>query len=125
MADTVFLGRGKRITSIPRTTWEGHLAQVPEHSRKRLAFMTEAHHHIRYFVVRELPRYGRPIPPSHIAQGLGLPGEQVANILDELEKNLVFLVRNERGEVAWAFPVTAENTPHKISFSSGERLFGA
>ena len=125
MAGMILLGRGKQITSIPQAAWEGHLAQAPEHSRKRLAFMTEAHHRVRYFVVRELPRYGRPIPPSHIGQSLGMPGEQVANLLDELEENLVFLVRNKRGEVAWAFPVTAEATPHKISFSSGERLFGA
>ena len=125
MAESVLLGRGKQITPIPRSTWEGHLAQAPEHSRKRLAFMTEAHHQVRYFVVRELPRYGRPIPPAYIAQGLGMPGERIAQILDELERNLVFLVRDEKGEVAWAFRVTAENTLHRISFSSGERLFGA
>lgn len=125
MAESVLLGRGKQITPIPRSTWEGHLSQAPDHSRKRLAFMTEAHHQVRYFVVRELPRYGRPIPPSNIAQGLGMPGERVARILDELERNLFFLVRNEKGEVAWAFPVTAESTPHRVSFSSGERLFAA
>jgi hypothetical protein len=125
MAESVLLGRGKQIASIPRSAWEGHLAQAPEHSRKRLAFMTEAHHQVRYFVVRELPRYGRPIPPSYIAQGLGLSGERVAQILDELERNLVFLVRNKRGEVAWAFPVTAEKTPHQIFFSSGEQISAA
>ena len=125
MAETVLLGRGKRITSIPRATWEGHLSQVPEHSRKRLAFMTEAHHQVRYFVVRELPRTGRPLQPAYIAGRLGLSEERVHHILDDLEKGLFFLVRDERGDVAWAYPVTVEKTPHRLTFKSGEQLYAA
>jgi len=125
MAEKVLLGRGKKIISVSRQVWEGHFDGAPEHNQQRLAFMTEDHHRVRYFVVRELPRYGRPIPPAAISRELSLPDEQVAVILDELERNLVFLVRNEQGEVAWAFPVTVEKTPHEISFSSGERLYGA
>jgi hypothetical protein len=125
MTESVLQGRGDEIIAIPRKMWEQHFEAAPEHSRKRLAFMTDAHHQVRYFVVRELPRYGRPIPPSFIARELGLSNELVAAILDELEKNLVFLVRNDQGDVTWAFPVTAESTPHEITFSSGERLYGA
>ncbi len=125
MTDSILLGRGKEIHSIPETVWRGHLEQAPEHSRKRLNFMTEDHHRVRYFVVRELPRYGRPIAPDLISQELALAENIVAGILDELEENLVFLVRNKEGEVAWAFPVTTDATAHEISFSSGERLYGA
>jgi hypothetical protein len=32
---------------------------------------------------------------------------------------------NDQGEVSWAFPVTVETTPHKMGFSSGERLYAA
>jgi hypothetical protein len=105
--------------------WREHLEQAPEHSRKRLAFMTEDHHRVRYFVVKELPRSGRPIAPDLISRELNLSENVVAAILDDLEQNLVFLVRDENGEVAWAFPVTADATAHEISFSSGEKLYGA
>lgn len=125
MTDSILLGRGKAIHSVPETLWRGHLDQAPEHSRKRLAFMTEDHHRVRYFVVKELPLYGRPIPPDLISRELALAEDLVAGILDDLEKNLVFLVRDENGEVAWAFPVTTDVTAHEISFSSGERLYGA
>lgn len=125
MNESVLLGKGKEIVAIPQSAWEGHLDQAPEHSRQRLAFMSEAHHQIRYFVVRELPRYGKPIPPGYLSQELEIPLEQVLAILDELEKNLVFLVRDDGGDVAWAFPVTVDDTPHEISFSTGERLNGA
>ena len=60
-----------------------------------------------------------------IAQALNLPIERVTAILDELESKLFFLVRNAQGNVAWAFPVTIEPTPHRLMFDSGEKLFAA
>jgi hypothetical protein len=87
--------------------------------------MTEAHHRIRYFVVQELPIKGEPIPPEYIAQRLALPLAQVKAILDELEQNLFFLVRNEQGAVSWAYPVTVEPTTHHLTYSTGERGYAA
>lgn len=125
MSDTILLGRGQKMIEIPRAQWEEHLAHVPEHSRTRLAFMSEAHHRVRYFVVRELPRIGGPIAPALIASELALPLERVVAILDDLEANLFFLVRDEQGRVAWAYPVTVDETPHRLTFSTGERLYAA
>ena len=125
MNDYVLLGRGDRLTSLPRTQWEQHLARVPQHSKSRLAFMSEAHHQVRYLVVRELPRAGEPSLPEFIARSLALPVAQVETILDELERHLFFLARDREGAVAWAYPVTVDKTPHQISFHSGERLYGA
>lgn len=125
MSEKILLGRGNQITDMPRETWEAELAQVPEHGKHRFGFMTEAHHRVRYFVVSELPRVGQPLEPEFIAESLTLPLGQTQSILDELEKNLFFLVRNEAGAVAWAFPVTAEPTPHQLTFDSGETLYAA
>ena len=125
MGETVLLGRGRHISEISREMWEQHLAQVPAHSGARLSFMSEEHHRVRQFVVRELPSRGTPLGPEEISSALGLPLEQVEAILDELDTKLFFLVRNERGAVAWAYPVTVDPTPHHLSFSSGERLYAA
>ena len=38
---------------------------------------------------------------------------------------MTFLFRNPLGEVTWAYPVTVDTTPHPITFSSGEKLYGA
>ncbi len=125
MSEQVLLGREKQILAIPQATWKHHLDQIPPHSGRRLSFMTEAHHQVRYFVVRELVKRGKPLEPAAIAEALAMPLGQVQAILDELERNLVFLVRNEQGAVAWAYPVTVEPTPHRLTFDTGERLYGA
>jgi len=87
--------------------------------------MTEAHHQIRYLVVKEMVHRQKPIEPEFVSEKLNLPLERVNLILEELERKLFFLVRNEQGAVAWAYPVTVEPTPHRLNFSSGERLYGA
>jgi hypothetical protein len=92
----------------------------------RLAFLTSQHHTVRNFVVRELPRNGgRPLHPGQIARATGMELPVVQTLLDELERNLFFLVRNGAGDVNWAFPVTSDRTPHRLRFDTGERIFGA
>ena len=80
---------------------------------------------VRHFVVRELPSAGTPLQPEFISKSLKLPVVRVNAILDELERNLFFLVRNSQGAVTWAYPVTVDRTPHEVTFSTGERLYGA
>lgn len=73
--------------------------------------MSEEHHRVRYHVVEELPSCGRPLAPEAIGKALGLPAARTEAILEDLEKHLFFLVRNEEGAVTWAFPVTVTETP--------------
>ena len=49
----------------------------------------------------------------------------VVSILDELERKLTFLYRDGAGAVVWAYPVTVEQTPHRITFSTGEQIYAA
>ncbi len=91
-----------------------------------LAFMTPRHHAVRNFVVLELPRnHGRPLRPVQIAAGLGMELALVIQLLDDLEKHLFFLVRDQGGNVSWAFPVASDRTAHRLRFSTGERIYAA
>ena len=121
----ILIGRGGEIGDLPRTEWEASLARVPGRFRTRLAFMSDEHHAVRYFVVREMARRGAPITPEHISEQLNLPSGRTTKILTDLERHLLFLVRNDRGAVSWAFPVTTERTDHHLTFSTGERLDAA
>jgi len=125
MDEKILLGRDREILEIPQAPWKQELAQIPQHSQTRLNFMTDTHHQIRYFVVKEMAKKQKPIEPELISEKLGIPLERVNLLLEELERKLFFLVRNEHGAVAWAFTIPVETTPHKLSFASGERLFGA
>jgi hypothetical protein len=89
------------------------------------AFMTPDHQRIRDYVVTELPIAGQPLPPELIAARLSLSLERTVAILDDLEKRLTFLFRDEAGAVVWAYPVTAARTPHRFTANTGEALYAA
>jgi hypothetical protein len=101
------------------------LSQVQQYIKGRLGFMSEEHHLVRNFVVRQLPDIGEPLSPEFIAQKLTLPVSQVNVILEELEKHPNFLFRNEQGAVTWVYPVTVDKTPHHVTFTTGEQIYAA
>lgn len=121
----ILAGLGREIRVAPDGEFLTALKSIPARMSERLAFMTGEHHAIRDFVVREMPREAKPLTPLQIATSTGIGLARTTSILEELERRLFFLVRNEQGEVSWAFPVTTDRTAHRLSFSSGERLWGA
>ena|SRR5579872_7188747 len=125
MSGQLLVGAGKDIRAIPDDPFRRAMEGIPGRMSKRLAFLTPEHHAVRDLVVREMPRQRRPIAPRQIAAMTGIAVARVNAILDELERNLFFLVRNSRGSVAWAFPVTVARTPHHLTFSTGEHTSGA
>ena len=126
MEDDILIGSREKIHKAPAEDWRNHLARARQHSQVRLSFMTFDHHRVRNFVVRELPcNQGKPLSADEISQRLDLPIAKIVDILEELQKNLFFLVLNVAGEVSWAFPVTSDRTPYRLSLSSGETIFAA
>lgn len=125
MNNKVLAGFWRLMIPVPTGLWKKRIAQEGNELEKSLEFMTPAHHDVRNYVVRELPKVGKPLAPKSIATALGIPAEDVGVILDELERHMTFLFRNERGEVTWAYPVTAEKTPHLATFSTGEVINAA
>ena len=106
MEDSILLGVGRHTLRIPPTIWRRRVR-----GEAKLNFMSEDHHRVREFVVKELPRVAKPLPPSTIAGRLDLPEGQVVALLNDLEQHMTFLFRDEHGAVSWAYPVTVDETP--------------
>lgn len=127
MKDRIMLGLWKYMLSVPPYVID--MKKQLEKNKLRyeaaMGFMTPDHRRVHHFVVRELPKTGKPLPASFIAAGLSLPQEKVVLILDDLEMHMTFLFRNKQGEVTWAYPVTVEKTPHHLTFSTGEQIYAA
>lgn len=119
--DALLLGVWNYVLPIPHSIWRSQVRGDPA----ELDFMSEQHHRVRDFAIMELPRVGEPLTPDFIAQELNLPPAQVVDLLNDLEQHMTFLFRNEEGAVAWAYPVTVDETPHYLTSSTGERLYAA
>jgi hypothetical protein len=125
MDKNVLLGLWRYMLPLPGRICQAGVDRNAVKTGGGLDFMTPDHHRVRNFAVAELPRAGGPLSPDTIACKLDLPLDAVVAILDDLEKSLTFLFRNEQGEVTWAYPMTVAHTPHHLTFSSGEQVNAA
>ena len=125
MGNRLLKGFWKLMIPVPGALWEKRVAEARKHIQDSLRFMGDDHHAVRNFAVRELPFEGKPLPPELIAERLDLPLERVKAILDDLERHMTFLFRGDGQNVSWAYPVTVDETPHRITFDSGETLYAA
>ncbi len=125
MTNRLLMGLWRFMIPIPRFMWQKQIAANARKIEVGLRFLSKEHHLIRNFAVTQLPRADRPLSPELIAQKLNLPVSRVNLVLEDLEKRRFFLFRNKAGKVAWAYPVTADSTPHQVSFSTDEQIYAA
>jgi len=121
----VLLGFKRRMVAIPWFLFTRILPREAKKSKRVLGGLDDEQRRVHHFVVKELPSLAKPMPPDFIANRLKLDETRVIQILDELERRLIFLFRPGGRDVVWAYPITAEPTPHKLAFSSGERIWAA
>lgn len=125
MSEWLMAGVWRVILRLPPGIARRRVSQLVARAKAEAGAVSARHRAVHHFVVRELPRYGRPMPPEHVAKSLSLPLETVTGVLADLEARKGFLFRDEKGAVAWAYPVAAVPTPHRIRFKSGETLYAA
>ena len=121
----VLLGFKRRMVAIPWFLFTRILPREAKKTKRVLGGLDDEQRRVHHFVVKELPSLARPMPPDFIADRLKLDEARVIQILDELERRIIFLFRPGGRDVVWAYPITTEPTPHKLAFSSGERIWAA
>ena len=125
MKNKLLVGLLQDMVELPPSVWEEQVSERLGKFENEHKFMTEEHRLVHHFIVKQLPKAGKPLSTEVIMSNVRLSLDQVKSILDELEKSMTFLVRNSKGEVIWAFPVTVDKTPHPVTFNSGEKLYAA
>ncbi|MDR9459732.1 MAG: hypothetical protein RI591_06280 [Dehalococcoidia bacterium] len=125
MGDKVLLGFRRYMIPIPGPIWRAVVSKNARKFEKELSFMSEEHQLVRNYVVQALPQIGEPISAEYIADKMNIHIDRVKVILDDLEQHMTFLCRYGQSEVNWAYPVTVDQTPHSITYSTGERGYAA
>jgi hypothetical protein len=125
MGNKLLAGVWRYLIGVPPFLWEKQIKKASDKVQASTRFMTPDYRRVHHFVVRELALSGMAISAEQVAKELDLPMVRVTGILQDLEGHLTFLVRNDHGQVVWAYPVTIEKTPHFITFDTGEQLYAA
>lgn len=125
MMDALLIRLKRFGLRVPRLLWERVIAAEARRSGRNLDWFTPDHHAVRDHAVTEIARSGNPVTVEQLAAATGLEHSRLAKVLDDLERAKTFLFRSSGDGVDWAYPVTAEDTGHRIRLDSGERFFAA
>jgi len=80
---------------------------------------------VHHFIVMKMAVVKDPITAELIASELGMPADQVYEIINKLENLKTFIYRSDGKGINWAYPLSLENTGFKMTASSGEQFFAA
>ena len=124
MFESVLLGVGQRMVPVPEWVFRA-MARRDAKKLARRPTLEPDERRVQHFAVREIPRRREAIAPEVFAAELDLPLDGVSAILDELERRMMFLCRRGGTDVVWAYPVTAEETPHQVRIDGGAAFSAA
>lgn len=124
MFEWIFLGVGRRMVPVPEWLFRA-MAQRDTKKLAKRAPLEPDQRRVQHFAVREIARRREPIAPEVIADELDLSVHRVSEILGELERRMTFLYRSGGEDVVWAYPVTAEETPHQVRIDGGAAFSAA
>ncbi len=116
----VLLGFKHRIVPVPWFLFIRILRREAKKTKRVLGGLDDEHRRVHHFVVKNLPSLARPMPPDFIADRLKLDEVQIIQILDELERRLIFLLRHpasSSGSDANPSSSGQKNTPAGIANS--------
>ena len=80
---------------------------------------------VHHFIVKKMAVVKVPITAELIAGELGMPNDQVLEIINKLENLKTFIYRSDGKGINWAYPLSLENTGFRMTASSGEQFFAA
>ena len=124
MFERILFGVGRHMVPVPEWLFRP-MVRRDANKLERRPVLEPDERRVQHFAVREIPRRREAIAPEVFAAELDLPLDQVNLILDELERRMTFLCRRGGEDVVWAYPVTAEETPHQIRMDGGAAFSAA
>jgi hypothetical protein len=124
MFNRILLGVGQRMIPVPEWLFRPMVNRDANKLAKR-PVLEPNQRRVQHFAVREIPRRREPIAPEVFAKELDLGLDEVRQILDELERRMTYLWRRDGENVNWAYPVTAEETPHQVRIDGGAAFSAA
>ena len=121
----MLMGIGKFMIPIPRVISSKGLEKGVSRARAKADLLSPEERTIHHFIVNRMTKTKIPLTAEQVGKELDLPVDRVEATIDKLEVLKTFIYRSDGKGINWAYPLSLENTGHKITASTGERFFAA
>jgi hypothetical protein len=119
------MGIGGFMIPVPQVISARGLKRGVAGAKAKADLLSDEECAIHHFIVKKMAVAKKPITAELVGEELGVPVNRVEKIIDKLEALKTFLYRSDGRGINWAYPLSLENTGHKITVSTGERFFAA
>ena len=121
----MFMGIGKFMVPIPLVISNKGLEKGVSGAKAKAGLLSEEEQRVHHFVVKKMAVANEPITAELISEELAIPLEKIGKIIDKLEGLKTFLYRSDGKGINWAYPLSLDNTGHKMTVSTGEEFSAA
>ena len=121
----MYMGIRKFLVPIPLVISNKGLEKGVSGARAKAELLSEEERSIHHFVVRKMAVASEPISAVSVSEELDIPLEAVEKAIDKLEVLKTFLYRSDGRGINWAYPLSLEDTGHKMIASTGEEFSAA
>ena len=94
-------------------------------AKANAARLSKEERRVHHFIVMKMAVVKDPNTAELIADEIGMPKDQVHQIINKLENFKTFIYRDDGKGINWAYPLSLENTGFRMTASSGEQFFAA
>ncbi len=121
----IFIGIWRFMIPLPQALFKKDVRKMADAICSKTVDVSAEERQVHRFIVMTMTETNEAVSLEYIAEKLDMPLDRVRDIVDKLEEMKVFLYRYNSQGINWAYPVTAENSGHKTTFSTGEQCNAA
>lgn len=121
----MYMGIGKFMLPIPLVISNKGLQKGVSGAKAKAGLLSEEEQKVHHFVVKKMADVQEPITAEFISEELGISLKTVVKIIEKLEVLKTFLYRSDGTGINWAYPLSLDNTGHRVTVSTGEQFSAA
>jgi hypothetical protein len=121
----MYMGVGRFMIPIPRMISNRGLEKGVAGAKAKAELLSEEERKVHYFVVKKMAVAKEPVTAELVGKELDMPLERAEKIIDKLESLKTFLYRSDGKGINWAYPLSLENTGHRMTAGTGEDFAAA
>jgi hypothetical protein len=121
----MLMGIGRFMIPIPRLIASRGLGKGIAGARAKADLLSAEERKIHHFIVSRMAKTKTPLTAEQVGKELDLPVDLAEATIDKLEELKTFLYRSDGKWINWAYPLSLEDTGHRMTDSTGERFFAA
>jgi len=121
----MYMGAWRFMLPLPPTISAKGLKRGVSGAKTKADLLSKEERKVHHFIVKQKAIAKEAIITEFIGEKLNISLNRGKDIVEKLEAMKTYCYRSDSQGINWAYPLSLENTGHKMTVSTGEQFFAA